>query len=141
MIISCPNCAKKFDVDSGLIPTKGRFLLCSSCKHKWFYKKELPKNINIQESISKEKTKLVNTNKNKKKIETIKPEKKKNINKNNRIGILNVILVFLISFVALIIFIDTFKNSIELIFPNIDLVMTSLYETLKDIILFIKDLF
>ena len=53
---------------------------------------------------------------------------------------LRYILVFIISFVALIILLDTFKSPLEIIFPNLELVLYNLYETLKDIILFIKDL-
>ena len=41
MIISCDQCLKKFEIDSNLIPNKGRLLQCSSCNHKWFYKKEM----------------------------------------------------------------------------------------------------
>ena len=41
MIIACNNCHKKFDIDSNLIPDKGRLLQCNSCDHKWFYKKEI----------------------------------------------------------------------------------------------------
>ena len=41
MIISCNNCNKKFDIDSSLIPEKGRLLQCSSCNHKWYFTKEI----------------------------------------------------------------------------------------------------
>ena len=41
MIITCNNCNKKFDIDSTLIPDKGRLLQCASCDHKWFFKKEV----------------------------------------------------------------------------------------------------
>ncbi|MDA9108752.1 zinc-ribbon domain-containing protein, partial [Candidatus Pelagibacter sp.] len=41
MIITCNNCNKKFDIDSSLIPDKGRLLQCASCEHKWFFKKEV----------------------------------------------------------------------------------------------------
>ena len=51
------------------------------------------------------------------------------------------ILIFIISMIALIILVDTFKNPISLIIPNIEDILFSLYETLKDIILFLKDLF
>ena len=43
MIITCNNCNKKFDIDSTLIPDKGRLLQCASCDHKWFFKKEVLK--------------------------------------------------------------------------------------------------
>ena len=38
MIIECPNCNKKFNVDKKLIPENGRTLKCSSCDHIWHYK-------------------------------------------------------------------------------------------------------
>ena len=38
MIIECINCAKKFDVNSELIPTDGRTIQCGSCNHVWFFK-------------------------------------------------------------------------------------------------------
>ena len=44
MIITCNNCNKKFDIDSSLIPDKGRLLQCAGCDHKWFFKKEALEN-------------------------------------------------------------------------------------------------
>ena len=38
MIIACPKCKKKFDIEDSLIPEKGRLLQCGSCQHKWHYK-------------------------------------------------------------------------------------------------------
>ena len=49
MIIICPSCNKKFEVDSALIPNKGKLLQCGSCNHKWFFNK------NNQINIKKEK--------------------------------------------------------------------------------------
>ena len=46
MIVTCVNCAKKFNIDLGVIPEKGRLLQCGGCNHKWFFKKE-----NIKEPI------------------------------------------------------------------------------------------
>ena len=40
MIITCPNCKKKFQIDATLVPKEGRDLQCGSCKHVWFYKEE-----------------------------------------------------------------------------------------------------
>ena len=40
MIISCPSCKKKFEIDVNLIPKEGRNLQCGSCNHVWFYKFE-----------------------------------------------------------------------------------------------------
>ena len=41
MIIECPECKKKFEIDNNLIPSTGRLLQCSSCSHKWYFKKEI----------------------------------------------------------------------------------------------------
>ena len=41
MIIKCDNCNKNFDIDSALIPEKGRLLQCNACNHKWFFQKEI----------------------------------------------------------------------------------------------------
>ena len=41
MIITCINCAKQFELESSLIPEKGRLLQCNSCNQKWFFKKEI----------------------------------------------------------------------------------------------------
>ena len=40
MIITCPNCKKKFNIDPTLIPEDGRDLKCGSCDHVWLYKVE-----------------------------------------------------------------------------------------------------
>ena len=41
MIINCNNCNKSFNIESILIPEKGRLLQCSACGHKWFFKNEI----------------------------------------------------------------------------------------------------
>ena len=169
MIISCYNCNKKFDIDSTLIPDKGRLLQCASCDHKWFFKKEaLEKkispinedtsidNVNIfdlnNSSINDEES-VLNTPKdevevdleeeNKEKIEinlderpqeNTKPKKQKNFK------ILNIFVVTIISFIAFIIIVDTFKYPIGKIVPNIEFILYNLYESIKDISLFIRDL-
>ncbi len=142
MIISCNQCNKKFEIDSNLIPNEGRLLQCSSCNHKWFYKKILVKKvINNEETIKfadKEinyKKKVVKENK-----ISIDIKQKKKI-KIKKISFLNIILVFIISIIALIIVIDTFKNQISIIIPDIKSILNSLFETLTDVILFLKDLF
>ena len=69
--------------------------------------------------------------------------KKKEIVENKKIkkiSILNIIIVFIISFVALIILIETFKDPISIFIPNIKFILNSLYEIIRDIILFFKDL-
>ena len=59
---------------------------------------------------------------------------------NRKIGILTKIIIFIISFVALVILIDTFKYPISEIFPNIEFILYNLYESIKDIKLFFNDL-
>ena len=153
MIISCNNCYKKFEINSELIPERGRLLECSSCNNQWFFKidnkdKET-KSIN-EINLSDLSANHIKSNNitNHKKIKT-KPDKTevmddyKNIqsnNKNKRIGILNMIFVFIISISALIILLDTFKSPISIFIPNIEFILYNLYESTKDIILFFKDL-
>ena len=147
MIITCPSCEKKFEIDESLIPEKGRNLQCGSCNKKWFYKKpikeELVEKINpkidLNEVADTTEHEVDETDK-KEFDENNQIEKEKKIVKK-KINILRIILVFLISFVALIIIIDTFESPLKTVFPNIDLLMNSLYETLHDVVLFIKDLF
>ena len=40
MIINCPNCNKRFKINTSLIPVEGRDLKCGLCDHVWFYKIE-----------------------------------------------------------------------------------------------------
>ena len=54
--------------------------------------------------------------------------------------LLSYILVLIITFVAILLIIDTFKTALYQIFPRLELVMYNFYETLKDISLFVKDL-
>ena len=148
MIISCDHCHKKFEIDLNLIPKDGRLLECGSCNHKWFYKQDIedktqeiiiePQLKNIEEkNIDPIQTNISQIN------EFDPSFKKKEIIENKKIkkiGVLNIIIVFIISFVALIILIETFKDPISIFIPNIKFILNSLYETLKDIILFFKDL-
>jgi hypothetical protein len=53
---------------------------------------------------------------------------------------LRLTIVFAISFIALIIILDTFQVPIGKIVPNIEFILYNLYETIKDIGLFLKDL-
>ena len=54
MIITCPSCKKKFNIDINLIPAQGRNLQCGSCDRVWFYKKEdqIPEPLQINEDIT-----------------------------------------------------------------------------------------
>ena len=64
MIITCNNCNKKFNIDSSLIPDKGRLLQCASCNHKWFFKKVVPENpvSLIDEDISNDNVNIFEQN-------------------------------------------------------------------------------
>jgi hypothetical protein len=53
---------------------------------------------------------------------------------------LSYLIVLLISFIAILILIDTFNTFLYQFFPGLELIMFNLFETLKDIELFIKDL-
>ena len=152
MIITCGQCDKKFEIESTLIPEKGRLLQCSSCNHQWFYKKDILKETEIV--LKKHDTKnkkneptigeISNTkvfeelvaSKEKKRKHSYKPTK----TENKKISFLSIILVFIISIAALIVLLDTFKSPVNLMIPNIEFILESLYETLKDILLFIQDL-
>ena len=63
MIIICPSCKKKFEVNENLIPDKGRILKCGLCNETWFYsnkdeKNEFKENIQIEENIDNNKVKI-----------------------------------------------------------------------------------
>ena len=155
MIIICPCGRKKFELNENLIPDKGRLLKCGSCDQTWFYNKndELSVKPPTEENILKTEIK-------KKDLE-IKEIKNNEIYKSNRnlpdnkrtqlikyksnsnftIGkFLSYILVSLITFVALIVILDTFKNPLSVFFPNLELILYNLFETLRDLTLFAKDL-
>ena len=148
MIISCDQCNKKFEIDSNLIPRDGRLLECGSCNHKWFYKQDIedkteeiiiePQLKNIEEEdidpIRKDISQIKELDTSSEKKEIIENKKIK------KIGVLNIIIVFIISFVALIILVETFKDPISIYIPNIEFILNSLHEILRDIILFFKDL-
>jgi predicted Zn finger-like uncharacterized protein len=151
MIIQCVNCYKKFEVEDSLIPDEGRNLTCGSCNHKWFY---IPinnqQNNNIQtKNINSEHEDInVINDKKDKKIEKIDPVTKKSENINPKkkksslsLGkILSYIIVSIISFIALIIVLDTFKSPLQEIFPGLELLLYNLFESIKDMILFLKNL-
>ena len=152
MIISCPNCQTNFNVKDGLIPINGRKLKCSKCGHKWFYKYKLEND----KSEDRQNTKILNQSSNEVQNENIDDEQfnspdeqlsetkeenfKKDKKKIQRKSFLKLILIFLISFVSLVILVDTFKELISNFIPNINEILDSLYQSIIDITLFIKDL-
>ena len=152
MIIVCICGKKKFEVNSDLIPSTGRTIQCGSCDKVWFFnpnkenlyieedsEPKISETINIEEKNEiklKKKINVSNKTKNKK-FEVTKYQNKSNISTSK---FLSYILVFIISFVALIILIDTFKTFFYEVFPSLEIMLFSLFETLKDIKLFVKDL-
>ena len=150
MIISCQKCAKKFNVDDNLIPDDGRNLQCSSCGHKWFFRKKtnlekfkekpIKKQINIKKINPDEQVPPV--------IDSIIKEAEKIhdknlgdvIQKNNKISILNLFFLLLITFVAVIILLDTFKIQINNSVPGFNVLLDNFYESITDFYLFSKDL-
>ena len=146
MIISCPCGDKKFEVNVSLIPKEGRLLQCGSCSHQWFYKPQ--SKINIPEEVVELKNEVIKENEtiSSVKEEKIEVPKKEKIEESeykeshNILNFLNIIIVAIISFAALILIIETFKFQISNFIPDIDFYLSSLYESLKDIYLFFKDL-
>jgi predicted Zn finger-like uncharacterized protein len=164
MIITCPNCNKKFKIDNSLIPDEGRDLQCGSCTHVWFYKieEENSKILKLKEEIDTNdiETKVDKNNEeiveNKNPISKIETElnnqkKEKNIEKQKETKIsknientgnkfFSYLIVFIISFVALVILLDTLKNPLINVFPRLEIILFNFFETLQDIKLFIIDL-
>ncbi len=152
MIITCPSCKKSFQIDSSLIPVEGRNLKCGSCGHVWFFKSE-EKNLELKTEIipniklesDKKIQKKINANEknlrdeiiNNKDKALIKYEEESKITLTNLLGY---IVVSILSFIALIILLDTFQIQLSSIFPNLELLLYNLYETIKDMLLFVRDL-
>ena len=162
MIIECPACSKKFNIDEKLIPDEGRLLKCGNCDHTWFYKKEenlkletesikineieenkseiniepvdvpIKQTKKIRKKISKKSTTKESTSK-----ELVSIDKSLISRENN---IIKKIFLIIISIIAFILLIDTFKNHISVIFPGIVQMSDSLYLVINDLKLFIKDL-
>ena len=162
MIIICPSCKKKFNLDINLIPSEGRDLQCGSCEHIWFYKKQetISEPIKINEHIAiEEKEDSDKLNGDRSKDQLIKKPIEENIKVNSELSkfkenesktdvikktqsskFFSYLIVFIISLGALIVFLDTLKTPLINIFPGLEVLLFNLYETLKDIKLFIIDL-
>ena len=164
MIITCERCLKKFEVKSSLIPENGRLLKCGSCDYQWFHKKTIDENKQLQDNKISEEEDIIEPKKVsrpiKKKIQTKSIKDKKDIldispslldnnsETNNlkkttkkKINFFSILLVFIISIISLVLVIDTFQEPISLLIPNIKIILNNLYETIKDIELFLKDLY
>ena len=145
MIITCPNCNKQFKIDNSLIPDEGRDLQCGSCNHVWFYKIEEINNevLELNEEIISEDIETKAEKKEEKLEEISEKQKKTTISKNTEnkgSKFFSYLIVFIISFVALIILLDTIKTPLINVFPGLEIILFNLFETLQDIKLFIIDL-
>ena len=159
MIISCPSCNKKFEIDATLIPKNGRLLQCGSCSHKWYFKNlALEDNFSQDNFSSQDEYLFKDINLNDVENKSVERLNKIEIPVNNDINvnkideaidnksplatskILNYLLVVIISFIALVILLDTFKVPLSGFLPGLENVLQNLNETLKDIFLFFKDL-
>ena len=159
MIIDCIKCDKKFEVNASLIPDGGRTIQCGSCNHVWFYKPKIEQSKNEisspkfnddilenkkddQDNEKSSKTEEIN---NLEKFTNTEPSSHELINENKK-TIFNIskffsyFLVFLITFIALIIVLDTFKSPLSSIIPGLEIFLYNFFETLKDLYLFIKNL-
>ena len=153
---------KKFNIDINLIPAEGRNLQCGSCDRIWFYKKEdlilEPQQIN-EDIATKENEESESSNDDKSNDQKIKQPIKENkklkselsaikktesktelVKQTQNSKFFSYLIVFIISLGALIILLDTLKSPLINIFPGLEVLLFNLYETLKDIKLFIIDL-
>src|SRR6056300_598072 len=163
MIIDCIKCMKKFEVNASLIPDNGRTIQCGSCNHIWFYKPKIEqskneikpeitspksnnndlennKDDNVNEKLSKTEETINLEN-----IDDTEPSFNELINENKKTRFsvskfLSYFLVFLITFIALIIVLDTFKTPLSNIIPGLEIFLYNFFETLKDLYLFLKNL-
>ena len=163
MIITCPNCNKQFKINNSLIPDEGRDLQCGSCNHIWFYNIQEKNNdvLELKQEIISEDIETKAENKEDKIEDKQQPEeiikteinKKKEKNSEKQINkttikktenkgskFFSYLIVFIISFVALIILLDTLKTPLINVFPGLEIILFNLFETLQDIKLFIIDL-
>ena len=155
MIITCPSCNKKFNVDASLIPQEGRTLQCGFCEHKWFFKTEnteeeitvlekkisepvIEDNKNLSENIEEDITDEEDHDR--EFVNSSKEELDKKVSKKNDANYFKILIVIIISFIALILFLDTFKTQLSVIIPNIEIILDNLYLSINDFKLFILDL-
>ena len=149
MIITCPCEKKQFKIDSSLIPSEGRDLQCGICERVWFYKpqNESEAPLTLNNNISTNKTEQINEviEKNLEISKTLQQEKiieaeietkklktaEKSTGKKSKL--FSYLIVLIISFVALIILVDTVKTPLINVFPGLEVILFDLFETLQDI--------
>ena len=160
MIIDCIKCTKKFEVNATLIPDYGRTIQCGSCNHVWFYKPKIKQSNNEISTTPKsnddilenkkddrdnEKSSKTEETNNLENVANTEPSSDELINENKKTTIsvnkfLSYFMVILITFIALIIVLDTFKSPLSSIIPGLEIFLYNFFETLKDLHLFIKNL-
>jgi len=158
MIVKCNKCKKKFNLDDRLIPDKGRLLKCGNCHNEWFFKLNQKSNFDFQYE-NKNTNKFVEKDQEPSKSissvseikipinhENLQLDKSDKQNKSEKKEdkskyILNNTILIIITLIAIIILFDTFKMYLSKFFPNIIPILDSLYESLHDLNLFVKDLF
>ena len=152
MIIVCPSCGKNFNVRDDQIPDKGRLLQCSNCKHEWFYTKntipiddntdELSKDDFTQESFGILDEEEYHHDEAIVGDKTVELEKPKNIKKEKttKVNFFKLLLVFIISFVALVLIVDTLIVQISVYIPFAEKYLDNLYQSIIDISLFFQNL-
>ena len=159
MIIDCIKCDKKFEVNASLIPDGGRTIQCGSCNHVWSYKPKIeqskneissPKSNddileNKKDDQDNEKSSKTEETNNLEKFTNTEPSSHELINENKKTTLsvskfLSYFIVILITFIALIIVLDTFKSPLSSIIPGLEIFLYNFFETLKDLYLFIKNL-
>ena len=154
MIIDCPCGKKKFNVKDELIPDKGRLLQCGECDREWFYSKNInainESNVEIpDEDIAQESFGIIDDKyddevfeEDKKEEATGELERPKKIKKQKtkQVSFFKLLLVFIISFVAFILIVDTFIVQISEYFPFAENYLDNLYQSIIDISLFFQNL-
>ena len=152
MIIVCPSCGKNFNVRDDQIPDKGRLLQCSNCKHEWFYTKNtILDDDNLDEQSNDELTQesfgILDEEEDRSdevivEDKTIELEKPKNIKKEKttKVNFFKLLLVFIISFVAFVLIVDTFVVQISVYIPFAEKYLDNLYQSIIDISLFFQNL-
>ncbi|MFL2853861.1 MAG: zinc-ribbon domain-containing protein [Candidatus Pelagibacter sp.] len=154
MIIDCPCGKKKFNVKDELIPAKGRLLQCGDCDREWFFSKDIntieENNVEkFDEEIAQESFGIIDDKyddevyEEDKKEETTgeveRPEKIKK-QKTKQVSFFKILLVFIISFVAFILIVDTFIVQISEYVPFAGIYLDNLYQSIIDISLFFQNL-
>ena len=149
MIIDCPCGKKKFSVKDELIPAKGRLLQCGECDREWFYSKntntinetnvEIPDEDIAQESFGIIEDKYDEVILEDKENELEKPKNIKK-QKTKQVNFFKLLLVFIISFVAFVLVVDTFVVQISEYVPFTEKYLDNLYQSIIDIFLFFQNL-